>query len=178
MKLVPRMITIAQRYLVPRLVISLYYSIRFGCMVSTLAKVQLTSRIRLGRGCVVKPFAVIQTSGGRITFGRNCIVNNFAQIGTGTADVTFGNDVRMGPHVAVNGARRNYQRRDVRICDQGYSDPGVTIGDDVHLGTGTVIFGVNIGTGAVVGSGAVVTKDVEPYAVVAGVPAKVIGERT
>ena len=46
------------------------------------------------------------------------------------------------------------------------------------IGTGTVITdGVNIGHGAVIASGAVVAKDVEPYTIVAGVPAKVIGER-
>jgi len=54
----------------------------------------------------------------------------------------------------------------------------VTIGHDVWIGHGvTVLAGRKIGTGAVIGSGAVVSKDVEPYTIVGGVPAKVIGRR-
>ncbi len=54
----------------------------------------------------------------------------------------------------------------------------VTIGDYVFIGPRSIILaGVTIGDGAIVGAGAVVTKDIEPYAIVGGVPAKVIGER-
>lgn len=55
---------------------------------------------------------------------------------------------------------------------------GVVIGNDVWIGGGVIVkAGVTIGDGAVIGSGAVVTKDVEPYAIVAGVPAKIIKKR-
>ena len=54
----------------------------------------------------------------------------------------------------------------------------VTIGHDVWIGHGvTILAGRKVGTGAVIGSGAVVSKDVEPYTIVGGVPAKVIGRR-
>jgi phosphonate metabolism protein (transferase hexapeptide repeat family) len=52
---------------------------------------------------------------------------------------------------------------------------GVTLGDDVWIGHGAIVLpGVTVGTGAAIGAGAVVTKDVEPFAVVVGVPAKVL----
>lgn len=55
---------------------------------------------------------------------------------------------------------------------------GIKIGNDVWIGMGTIILpGVNIGDGATVAAGSVVTKDVEPYTVVGGVPAKLIKEK-
>lgn len=56
--------------------------------------------------------------------------------------------------------------------------PATTIGNDVWISQGaTIIAGITIGSGAVIGAAAVVTKDVAPYSKVAGVPARVIGER-
>ena len=55
---------------------------------------------------------------------------------------------------------------------------GLTVGDDVWIGAmATVLPGVTIGTGAVIGGGAVVTRDVPPYAIAVGNPARVVGER-
>ncbi len=171
-------VRIAQRYLIPNFLVSVYYSLRFRCFISTRAQVQLTGKIRFGKGTRVKAFSVIQTSGGQVVLGERCLVNNFVQIATGEADAIFGDDVRIGPGVIVGGSKRNYVRRDVRVYEQGYTHRGTVIGNDVHLGAGAVLFERKIGEGAIIGAGAVVTKDVEPYQVAAGVPARVIGERT
>jgi acetyltransferase-like isoleucine patch superfamily enzyme len=97
---------------------------------------------------------------------------------TKTKDVQIGDHVRMGPQVSMTASNRNYLQRDRLIVDQGLREEGITIGSDVWIGTGAVIIdGVNIGQGAVIASGAVVAKHVEPYTIVAGVPAKMIGER-
>ena len=92
--------------------------------------------------------------------------------------VQIGDHVRIGPHVSMTASNRNYQRRDTLIVDQGIREEGITIDSDVWIGAGSVVTdGVHIGQGAVVASGAVVAKDVAPYSIVGGVPAKVIGER-
>lgn len=63
-------------------------------------------------------------------------------------------------------------------CDEAFSKGDIVIDDDVWIGYGaTIMAGVHVGQGAVVAAGAVVTKDVPPYAIVGGVPAKVIKYR-
>jgi putative colanic acid biosynthesis acetyltransferase WcaF len=101
---------------------------------------------------------------------------------------TIGNDgffdarekIRIGACVNIAGEVRIYTREH-DIDDPFFSEVGgpVTIGDYAYIGTRvTILPGVNIGTGAVVASGAVVTKDVPAYMLVGGVPAKVIRERS
>src|SRR5688572_1860863 len=172
-------IRVVQRHLIPGFVSSLYYGIRYRCAVSPKANVQPSSRISFGKGTVVKPFAVIQTSGGHIRIGRNCAVSGFDHISTGQADVVIGNHVRIGPNVTITGTSRNYLRKDMLIVDQGYHDKGIKIGDDVFIGSGAVIVdGCDIGDGAVIGVGSVDTRSVSPYSVVFGAPAKVILRRS
>jgi acetyltransferase-like isoleucine patch superfamily enzyme len=171
-------IRIVQRYLTPRWIVSGYYLLRDRSLVSRHARVQLSRRISFGRGTVVKPFAVIQTQGGRIAFGSGCAVSSFDHISTGTKDLIVGSHVRIAPSVTILGGSRNYERRHVRVVDQGSFHEGLIIGDDVLIGANVVILpGSHIGTGAVIGAGSVVNREVAPYAIVAGVPAKVIGER-
>ncbi len=164
-----------QRYLVPSLLVSLIVLLRDGSMVSRASKVQLSKLVRFGRGTVVKPFTIIQTSGGKVTFGQNCAIGSFNHIAAGRADVLAGDNVRIGPHVTIVGSTREYRRRDRLITDQGYADKGIRIGSDVLIGARSVLVdGCQIGDGAVVGLGSIVTGNVPPYAVVFGAPAKVI----
>ena len=172
-----RLVRTAQRYLLPGFVVALYYSLRFGCAISPRAIVQVSSKIRIGKRTAVKPFAVIQTNGGRITIGTDCSIGNFDSISTYLSDVVLGDYVRIGPHVVIMGAVRNFQRKDELVVNQGYRDRGTRIGNDVLIGAGAKIFDCTIGDGAIIGAGAVVTKDVPPYKIVTGIPAKVVGER-
>ena len=167
-----------KRYLIPRFVVSIYYFLRHRCLISSQSRVQLSSRISFGRGTVVKPFAVIQTQAGRISFGQHCAIGNFNHITNGTQDIIVGNYVRIGPHVTIMGGSRNYKSKELLIMEQGSYHKSVTIGDDVLIGAGVVILpGCQIGEGAVIGALSLVNGDVPPYAIVAGSPARVIGER-
>lgn len=169
---------IFQRYLIPRFVVSLYYYWRYRCLVSTQTRVQLSSLISFGKGTVVKPYAVIQTQTGRISIGQHCAIGSFNHISTGTKDVILGDYVRIGPGVIIIGGMRHAPKRDMLIIHQGALNKGVIIGNDVLIGANAIILpGCNIGDGAVISVGSVVNKDVPPYAIVAGSPARVIGER-
>ncbi len=108
---------------------------------------------RVGEGTWIGAFTMIDGSGG-LTIGRGCDISSGAQI---------------------------YTHSSARRCVSGRQYPEVerqpvTIGDHVFIGANAVVsMGVTIGTGAVIGAGAVVTGDVPPRAIVAGVPARVIG---
>lgn len=170
---------LVSRYLIPSFIVSLYYLVKHRALIHPKANVQLSSRIGFGPGTTVRQYALLTTSGGHITLGRGCEVAQFAIIAVKTKDVRIGDYVRIGQHVNIVASNRNYKRRDILIVRQGITERGITIASDVWIGAGSIITdGVTIGEGAVVAAGAVITKDVPPYSVVAGVPAKVIGERS
>jgi acetyltransferase-like isoleucine patch superfamily enzyme len=172
------LVRIAQRYLVPRFIKSLYFYLRYRAVVSPQANVQLSDRISFGRGTVVKPYVVIVNHSGRIAFGANCAISSFNHISTGDQDLIIGDNVRIAANVTIMGADRNVKQRNVPIVEQGRTHKATRIGNDVLIGAGVVVLpGCTIGTGAVLGAGSVVNQDVAPYTIVAGVPARVIGER-
>jgi acetyltransferase-like isoleucine patch superfamily enzyme len=91
--------------------------------------------------------------------------------------VSIGNNVNLAQGITVTALNHNFEDVTRRIDEQGISTKPVVIGDDVWIGANAVILpGVTIGRHVVVAAGAVVTKDVPDYCVVAGVPAKVVKE--
>jgi maltose O-acetyltransferase len=91
--------------------------------------------------------------------------------------VQIGEDVMIGPQLIVYTANHRTARSEPMILQPMVNAP-VTIGNDIWIGARvTILPGVVIGNGAVIAAGAVVTKNVEPYTIVGGVPAKKIGER-
>ena len=93
--------------------------------------------------------------------------------------VTIGKGVLMGPKVVIFTDGHAFDRTDIPIGQQGMTKPEpVSIGDDCWLGRRVMVMpGVTIGDGCVIAAGAVVTKDIPPYSVAGGVPARVIKNR-
>jgi acetyltransferase-like isoleucine patch superfamily enzyme len=98
--------------------------------------------------------------------------------------IEIGNNVMFGPQVTIRGGNHRTDligRTMVSIKPEEKrpeDDPGVVIEDDVWVGTRAgILAGVRIGEDAIVAAGAVVTQDVAPYSIMAGVPAKAIGRR-
>jgi acetyltransferase-like isoleucine patch superfamily enzyme len=168
-----------QRYLIPRFIASIYFYLRYRCLVSRHARVQVSGNVTFGAGTVVKPYVIIQTHQGRISLGKDCAVSSFDHISTGDGDIILGDTVRIAPNVTIVGGTKAFRKKDVSILDQGVdARQGVTIGSDVLIGAGTVILpGCAIGDGVVIGAGSVVTGEVEAYSIVAGAPARVVGQR-
>ncbi len=113
----------------------------------------------------------------RVRIGDHVTLNEWVYV-DGFGGVEIGNGVRIAHRVTIMSSDHAHQRRDVPIHRQGLVAAPVRIEDDVWIGcNATILMGVTLGTGAIVAAGAVVTRSVEPYAVVAGVPARPIGAR-
>jgi acetyltransferase-like isoleucine patch superfamily enzyme len=121
-----------------------------------------------------------------ISIGDNFYIGKFSQI---ECDALIGNNVMLANFVGIVGKYdHNYQQIGVptrlasRIRDKDYSWKGLTskviIEDDVWIGFGSIIMsGVKICKGSIIAAGSLVTKDVEPYSIYGGVPAKKISNR-
>jgi len=108
----------------------------------------------------------------------NSQVGNFSELGTNAiiqANVTLGNHVIMGPEVKIYSRNHKFDRLDPPIQQQGKNYHKTTIGNDVWLGANVIITaGCTIGNHVIIAAGAVVTNDIPDYAIVGGVPAKII----
>jgi acetyltransferase-like isoleucine patch superfamily enzyme len=101
-----------------------------------------------------------------------------AVIGAGGGGVKIGNNVLIGQTVNMHSENHVFKDPSVLIREQGATYQGITIEDDVWIGSkATILDGVVIGRGAVVGAGAVVTNSIPPYSIAVGIPAKVVGYR-
>ena len=106
--------------------------------------------------------------------GRNVYAGTFCVLG----DATLEDDVLLGSHVSIinGGAQHGIERLDFPVREQQGSFPRVTIGCDSWIGDRAIVMS-DVGKHCVVAAGAVVTKPVPDYAIVAGVPARMIGSR-
>lgn len=147
-----------------------------------------------GKHSVIHRSARMDTPPYRIfSLGDYSVIESFACINNAVGDVIIGDHTRIGLHntiigpvdigshvnlaqgITVSALNHNFSDTNKRIDEQGVSTTPVTIEDDVWVGANAVILpGVTIGEHCVVAAGAVVTKDVPPHSLVAGVPAKVI----
>jgi len=135
------------------------------------------SFIEIGNGTWLFYHCLLSTSGGWIKIGSNCTVNSFAVL-YGHGGLEIGNGVRISAHVVIVPMNHIYKNPAIPIWLQGETRKGIKIEDDVWIGAGAkVLDGVKIGKGSVIGAGAIVTKDIPPYSVAVGVPAKVIKKR-
>ncbi|UAM96600.1 acyltransferase [Polaribacter litorisediminis] len=113
-------------------------------------------------------------------------IGNFVGFNDGTwiaanlkgGEIIIGDNVIVGPRCVLHSGNHNYEDPDIPIWKQGYSFSPIIIEDDVWIAANvTVLKGVTIGKGSVIAAGSVVTKNVEKYSIMAGVPAKIIGQR-
>jgi len=148
--------------------------------------VYVNSRIKSRLGQCGNNVTLIK--GCRFTPEKNCYFGNDVIAATGVtiltpdSTVTIGNKVMIGQDTMIISGNHRFNipgqyMFDIKEKQEGDDQP-VVIEDDVWIGVRAIILkGVTIGEGSIIAAGSVVTKDVPPYSIAGGVPAKVLGER-
>ena len=136
--------------------------------------------IRIGEGSCVMAGAILHVYNFRgiphsgIAIGRDCLIGERNVI-RGQGGIQIGDRVYTSPMVQIVAVTHVFEDPERSFTEQGITARGIVVEDDVWIGSGAVITdGVRVGKGAVVAAGAVVTRDVPPRHLVAGVPAKVL----
>ena len=128
--------------------------------------------VRIGRSCVVT------AQDGSLELAERAALSPCVHLSADGGAIAIGANTAIGPGTVLRASNHKFDDRNVPIMDQGHVSGRIVIGEDVWIGANCVVTpDVVIGHGAVVGAGAVVTRDVPPFAIVGGVPAKIIGWR-
>jgi acetyltransferase-like isoleucine patch superfamily enzyme len=128
--------------------------------------------LRMGERSYIAAHAYVT---GRIRLGSDSTINPFTAV---RGEVTIGDGVRIGAHTSILAFNHGTAPGEP-IFRQPHTALGVTIGDDVWIGSNvTILDGVTVGPHCIIGAGAVVTKDVPANSVAAGNPARILRSRT
>jgi bifunctional N-acetylglucosamine-1-phosphate-uridyltransferase/glucosamine-1-phosphate-acetyltransferase GlmU-like protein len=151
-----------------------------GCEINALSRRGVTfgDRVTVGAYALIRPSNYYGGPVGEgLKVGDGSNIGPYNYIGC-SGYIEIGKNVMIGPRVGIFAENHMHDRTDIPMREQGVKREFVRIEDDVWIATNSVILaGVTIGHGSVIAAGSVVTKDVEPYAVMGGVPARCIGSR-
>ena len=139
--------------------------------------VEIGNRVYIRKGARLEVLGKVLKNSPKISIGDNTTIHLYFHCGAAES-VVIGKDVMIAGHVYISDHDHIYDHPTLAARNvQDLSSSPVVIEDGVWLGQGCVILkGVNVGKRSVVGANAVVTKDVPPYSVVGGVPARIIKE--
>lgn len=158
--------TLARFFVFGRFFFTSYFGVGFQC--------HGYRRVELGKNVLIGNYVRFQAID--ILIGEHSHIghNNYFY-----GDIHIGRFFMSGPNVCIMAGNHGMEVNGIPMVNQNAISKGIRIGDDVWLGCNTTILdGVNIGDGSIVGAGSVVIRDVEPYSVYAGNPAKKIRDRS
>jgi len=113
----------------------------------------------------------------RLSIGNNVTLNEWVYI-SAFGDVEIENNVRIGHRTSILSSEHVFSNMKIPIYKQGLTANKVIIERDAYIGCNvTILKGVKIGRGSVIGAGSVVTKDIPPYSIAVGNPARIIKKR-
>lgn len=151
-----------------------------NCEINCLSQkgIVFGDKVTVGSFAIIRPTNLYGGEPGvGLKMGNNSSIGPYSYIGC-SGYIEIGDNVMISPRVSIYSENHNFDDVDVPMIDQGVTRSCVKIEDDCWIAANSIILaGVTVGRGAVVAAGSVVTKDVPPYSVVAGNPAKVVKAR-
>ena len=170
-------------------------SLEDGVLLASPGRISLGDGASIGRGAALrantsaspgitlsaqaslKDGVILNANTGSITIGERSWLGPYCVI-YGNGGVDIGRDVMIAAHTLITSVGHEHESLDVPMMNQPLRLAPVRIEDDVWIGARcTLLPGITVGRGAIVGAGSVVTRDVAPWAIVGGVPARVVGQR-
>ncbi len=139
--------------------------------------VHIGHNVSILKNTIIECTGVLRNLGEGISIGNNVGIaqNCFIQV---RGQVIIGDNVIFGPNVSIFSENHVFIDTELPVSVQGETRKGVTIEDGVWIGTRAIILdGVKVGKNSIVAAGAIVNKDVAPYSIVGGVPAKILKNR-
>ncbi len=139
------------------------------------------SRVQLGDDSSLQRYTILELiQGGNISIGRNTHIQSGCNLTAAKGSIRIGDNVQLAPRCALYPYQHGFSDPQTPIAQQPITSKGdIVIENGAWLGVGVIVLdGVIIGQGAIIGAGAVVTTSIPPLAIAAGVPARVIGQRT
>ncbi len=141
-----------------------------------------TEGVEIGDNSTIGPYSIIRASllsrlGKGLHMGSQSSLDAYSFVGAG-GGVWVGDRVIMGQHISFHSENHNFQSTEDAIRNQGVTALGIVIEDNCWVGSNvTFLDGVHVGTGCIIAAGAVVTKNIAPYSIAAGIPARIIKTR-
>jgi acetyltransferase-like isoleucine patch superfamily enzyme len=137
----------------------------------------LEEGVSLGHGTILA-FGDETNGFGHISIGEKTWLGEYNNLRSGGGNITIGSNCLISQFVSLVASGHGTSRHSQIASQSPPEKRHIEIRDDVWIGAGaTILPGIVVDTGAVIGAGAVVTSNVKPYSIVAGVPARQIGER-
>lgn len=145
-------------------------SISMGCNFISPQTMNFKGSVNIGER------SLFSADGGSIVVGEKTSFNSNVHINASIGGkIQIGEKCLIGPNVVMRTAGHRFDDPSVPIRQQGHIVKDIIVGDDVWIGSNAIVLGgVQIGSGSVIGAGAVVVSDIPPMAVAGGVPANVI----
>ena len=147
-------------------------------------EIRAIGRLKVGKDTIIGSNSLLHCGGrnwcnyeGGIRIGKKSYIGPHSVL-FGAGEIEIGNNVLLGPGVVLASHQHSHRELTHVIQDQPMDFGKILIEDDVWIGSrAVVLLDVKIGRGSIIGAGAVVTKDIPPFSIAVGVPAKVIKNR-
>ncbi|MEW6170172.1 MAG: acyltransferase [Candidatus Omnitrophota bacterium] len=136
------------------------------------------SPVFIGENCILQTGAILASSdNGKITLDKHVYIGEYTILSSKN-EIHVGKNSIIAAQCFIVDFNHRFDNPDLLFYDSGFDCAKVTIGSNVWIGAGSrILKGVTIGEGSAIGAGSVVTRDIPPYSIVVGVPARVIKKR-